>query len=239
MPSPQQQYVPLLRSPHPLAELALRYKRTWHDEFFRSSAILSILALVAAFGVNLLSIQYATASVSNSVTDIVLSNIPVFEVDGLFVYGTFLLLAFTFFLVVIHPKRLPFTLFCLALFWVIRAGFTSLTHIAPFPAHTVIDFGPAITKAFFGGDLFFSGHTGTPFLFALVYWKDKGLRVLFMLWSVYFAAVVLLGHLHYSIDVAAAYFITYAIYHIAVQMFPHAYAVFHHGDPSPNTMYAR
>ena len=28
-----------------------------------------------------------------------------------------------------------------------------------------------------------------------------------------------MGHLHYSIDIFAAFFITYAIYHIAVQIF--------------------
>jgi hypothetical protein len=37
---------------------------------------------------------------------------------------------------------------------------------------------------------------------------------------------VLLGHLHYTIDVAAAYFITYGIYDIALYWLPREKALF-------------
>jgi len=40
--------------------------------------------------------------------------------------------------------------------------------------------------------------------------------------SIFFGVVVLLGHLHYSIDVLAAFFITYSIYRLAVLFFPRA-----------------
>ncbi|MEI8091030.1 MAG: phosphatase PAP2-related protein [bacterium] len=66
----------------------------------------------------------------------------------------------------------------------------------------------------FGADLFFSGHTGLPFLFALIFWNNKWMRYLFVLTAIYFGAIVLLGHLHYSIDVLSAFFITYTIRHI-------------------------
>lgn len=216
-------------------ELARRYRHATAQERFFALAWISAFALSVAFGINLLAIQYATESISNSVTDIVLSNIPAFNVDGLFVYGTFFLIAFVALILLAHPKRIPFVFFSLALFWVIRAGFTSLTHIAPFPEHTAIEFGPAITKAFFGGDLFFSGHTGTPFLFALIFWREKALRNMFLLWSVFFAAIVLLGHLHYSIDVAAAFFISYTIYEMARALFPRPYSLFHSDAPIAST----
>ena len=69
-------------------------------------------------------------------------------------------------------------------------------------------------------DLFFSGHTGAPFLMALVFWPHKRLRYIFLAWSGFFAVVVLLGHIHYTIDVLSAFFITYGIYHIALHFFP-------------------
>ena len=71
----------------------------------------------------------------------------------------------------------------------------------------------------FGGDLFFSGHTGMPFLLALIFWRDKWARYIFILFSVVFAVTVLLSHMHYTIDVASAFFITFTIYHIAEHLF--------------------
>jgi membrane-associated phospholipid phosphatase len=58
---------------------------------------------------------------------------------------------------------------------------------------------------------------------ALIYWDDKPKRYLFLAWSVVFGATVLLGHLHYTIDVFAAFFITYGIYHLARWLFPRDY----------------
>ena len=46
------------------------------------------------------------------------------------------------------------------------------------------------------------------------------LRYLFLAWSVFFGIVVLLGHLHYTIDVLSAFFITYGIVDIAKWLFP-------------------
>ena len=79
---------------------------------------------------------------------------------------------------------------------------------------------------FNGNDLFFSGHTGLPFLLALIFWENKKLRFLFLGFSVLFAVVVLLGHLHYSIDVFAAYFITYTIFHICKFLFKKDWQLF-------------
>ena len=65
---------------------------------------------------------------------------------------------------------------------------------------------------------------------ALVYWQRTWLRYIFLAWSVAFAITVLLGHIHYSIDVASAYFITYTIYQLAIWAFPREYALFHESN---------
>ena len=54
---------------------------------------------------------------------------------------------------------------------------------------------------------------------ALVFWKDKPIRIFCIAASIFFAVIVLLGHLHYSIDVASAFFITYTISIIAEKIF--------------------
>ena len=177
------------------------------------------------------AIAFSTDRSSNPVTDLILSNTPIFDVDGIYVYGAICLVVFIAIIVLAYPKRIPFTLYSLALFFVIRAMFVTLTHLGPFTPHAGADFGVAIQHMFFGDDYFFSGHTGSPFLMALVYWREKILRYIFLCWSVFFGVVVLLGHLHYSIDVFAAFFIAFAIYHLCFYLFPKSHARFAAGEP--------
>jgi hypothetical protein len=184
-----------------------------------STTLISIVAFLASLAVQYYATAFATARVSNPVTDIILSNVPIFDMSEVYVYGLLSLTAFIVFLCLAHPKRIGFTLYSLALFIVIRSIFVSLTHLAPYPIPPSPDFGTTMQKIFFGGDLFFSGHTGVPFLMALIYWREELLRYLFLALSVFFGTVVLVAHLHYSIDVFSAFFITYTIYHLSLYLF--------------------
>ncbi len=196
----------------------------------RVEVLLSSLAFFASLIANYYGSVYAALRVSNPVTDIVLSNTRPYDVDIAFVYGALLLIIFSAVLLITHPKKIPFALYTLSIFWFTRAIFISLTHLAPFPTHTPInftsDFGIFLSKMFFGDSLFFSGHTGTPFLMALLFWETKSLRYIFLGWSVFFGVVVLLGHIHYTIDVLSAFFITYGVYDIAKWLFPTEYELF-------------
>lgn len=203
-----------------------RYKEAWNTRDFRLSLPLAIALFGLALWVNSAAIKFATEYASNPVTDIILSNTRAYEVDGLFVYGTLIVIIFSVAVVFVHPRRIPFALHSLTLFILIRAIFTSLTHTGPFEETYVSDFGTIINHAFFGADHFFSGHTGMPFLGALAFWHILWIRNTYLAASIFFAVVVLLGHLHYTIDVAAAFFITYGIYHIAVWLFAREYRLF-------------
>jgi hypothetical protein len=55
-----------------------------------------------------------------------------------------------------------------------------------------------------------SSPVSRPFLAALCLWHMPRWRYFFLAATVFFGAVVLLGHYHYSIDVLAALFITHA-----------------------------
>ncbi|HVU06242.1 MAG TPA: phosphatase PAP2-related protein [Candidatus Paceibacterota bacterium] len=199
--------------------IGLEFIRSFKDKAYTRRFLLAWLLLLVALVVNYCAGIYADRVASNSVTDIILDNVPVVDVDGIFIYGGYALIACIVLAGLQKPNRGPFIVKTIALFYVTRAIFASLTHIAPFPSHIIID--PTGFSRFFNfdGQLFFSGHTGLPFLMALVFWDNKRVRISFMVLSGVFAVVVLIGHLHYSIDVFSAFFITYAIYGIAEQIF--------------------
>jgi hypothetical protein len=203
-------------------------KHLMHKQFFISLCI-AFLLLALSLILNYYAGTYATREASNSVTDIILDNLPVFDVDWFFVYGAFIFWAFISLLLIYDPKKAPFVLKSVALFIIVRSIFISLTHIGPFPGQILIEPNRVFDKVSFGADLFFSGHTGFPVLFALIYWEIKPLRIFFLASSVIFGACVLIGHLHYSIDVFSAFFITYGIFQIATKFFKQDYKIFQRG----------
>lgn len=200
-----------------------KHKNYWINKSFSTSVFWGLLLLTISLAINYAAGIYATNRASNAVTDIILSNIRVFDVDGILIYGSMLFGIGLFILILYEPKRIPFVLKSIALFVIIRSMFVILTHIAPSLEKIPLDPGRILSKLIFGGDLFFSGHTGLPFLMALIFWQNKYLRNIFLAISVTFGITVLLGHFHYSIDVFAAYFITYTIFHIAQKFFKKDY----------------
>lgn len=183
-----------------------------------------ILFIVAVFATHAAS-KYAHIKASNYVEDIVLSNTRVYDFEFLFVHGAIILSLFVVALCFKFRKTAPFVIKTVSFFIIIRAMFVSLTHIGPYPSKLELESGllDFITS---GNDLFFSGHTGLPFLIALLFWDHLYIRYLFLVASVVNGVIVLLAHLHYSIDVFAAFFITYSIYHIAVKFFYKDYEFF-------------
>lgn len=183
------------------------------------ASLLSVFLLCASLFVSYHASLYASKHASNYVTDIVLSNIPVVDVDGIFMYGPFIMWMVVAGILLYKPKSIPFTLKSISLFILVRSVFITLTHIGPFPTHTVIDQESIVRFFTSDSDLFFSAHTGLPFLMALVFWQSKIWRYIFLAGSIFFGAIVLLGHFHYTIDVAGAFFITHGVYRLAQILF--------------------
>ncbi len=205
-----------------------KHKFQWSQRSFLFSALLAFLFFVLSLVINHLAGNYADKMASNSVTDIILDNLPVVNVNGIFIYGAILFGVFIVILLIWEPKQIPFIIKSVALFYLVRAIFVSLTHIGPIlqqapPVSNII-----LNSLTFGADYFFSGHTGLPFLMALSFWSNKYLRSIFLVSSFIFGASALLGHYHYSIDVFAAFFIAYSIFHIAQWLFAKDYRLFLH-----------
>jgi membrane-associated phospholipid phosphatase len=66
-------------------------------------------------------------------------------------------------------------------------------------------FGEGVTLT---RDLFFSGHTAIMFIFFLVA-ESKPVKMLFLVGTITIAGLVLLQHVHYSVDVFVAFFVSY------------------------------
>jgi len=212
-----------------MSNLFKKYKECLTNRDYFLSLGFSFLLLIFSLVYYVWALNYATEKASNSVTDIILSNIPVYDVADIFVYGILFFVAFSVYITLADPKRIPFVVKSIAMFAIFRSIFISLTHLGPYPNTFSINVY-ALNSLTDGGDMFFSGHTGLPFLMALVYWHKNNLRYLFIGLSVFFGTVALLGHYHYTIDVLAAFFITYGIYHICKRIFKKDYKLFMEGQ---------
>ncbi len=195
------------------------------------SLVSALLMLCVSFIFDHFAIVYAftflTSPTTRHVGDLLLDNLPIIDLNFIIIEGALLSIVFgTIFVVFLKPRYLVFTLKALAIFITIRALSISLTHIGIYPGQ--IDPGAGFLDAIylyynFQTGFFFSGHTGIPFLMALIFWETPFLRAVFLLMALVFAVAVLLAHIHYSIDVFAAPFMAYGIFKIVQYFFPHDY----------------
>lgn len=189
--------------------------------------ILLGFAFVAEHFANVYALIYLERPTSVYVGDLLLDNLPV--VDLSFVIVEIAMIAIVLgvaFLIYVRPRYLLFTLKTVALFIAIRALFISLTHVGIYP--NSIGLGTGFFDAIysylnFQMGFFFSGHTGIPFLTALIFWNKPFERNVFLVLSFVLAVSVLLAHTHYSIDVLAAPFMAFGIFNIAKYLFPRDY----------------
>ncbi len=205
--------------------LVFRYSTLCQDRNYLVSLFLGLLVLSISFILANQAGEYATLVATASVSDLFLDSITMRDVTLLHVYAA---LAFWFIFsiyIVTKPGALPFVTKTAAVFILVRSIFICLTHLGAPPNNLVI---PPNYSAFFlfTGDLFFSGHVGGPFLLMLLFWEQAKLRYFYLATSLFFAYIVLAGHIHYSIDVFSAPFITYGIYQFSRFAFANDYQFF-------------
>lgn len=194
----------------------------------KKSLCVGILFIIAALFVQSAAHRYSAKSATNFVGDLFLDNLPVVDLSYIIVNGAFLALILGTALVVIKPRYLIFSLKVVSFFIVTRAFFVTLTHIGIYPSQITLGDSP-IDQFYMLLNLqdgfFFSGHTGMPFLGALIFWNEKFWRYFFIAVSILFGTAALFAHVHYSIDVFAAPFMTYAIFKFAeLELFKKDYA---------------
>ncbi len=205
-----------------------KHKSFWSKKELLLNIFVSLIFLFASLCVTYYANSYTFIHASNPVTDLILDNVPIMNVDFIYSEGAMIFLMIIFLMMIYEPKTASFILRSVALFFLIRSGFVILTHIALPPHHSYLDAEDFIHKISSGDDLFFSAHTGLPFLMALIFWRKKYIKYLFLIFSAIGASAVLVGHIHYSIDVFSAFFITYGIFEIAKNIFKPDYKLSEH-----------
>lgn len=200
-----------------------QWKELLRDRAFRISFLAGLAVLAIATYFNFRAALYTDQIPVIAVGDLILDNIPTVDLSYIFTFGIYLTAFFVgFYPIFFKPELVPFTAKTAGTFIIIRAFFISLTHIGAPEGYFQLpglEDQPPFLKLFYTNDLFFSGHTGFPFLAALLFWENKAVRWFMLAMSLTQSVTVLFMHVHYSIDVFAAYFITYTIYVLSDKIF--------------------
>lgn len=194
------------------------------DRAYRISLISAVLLFILGMVLHDYVNAYNDSVKYLPVGDLILDNIPTINLEYLFTWGFYFIIT----LIVLYPlffrqEIVPFALKTYALLIIVRLGFITLTHVGPpvgfFYDGTYEFLDTPFDALLFRNDLFFSGHVSFTFMGYLLYRESKQFKW-FLLWSTFvMACTVLFMHVHYSIDVFAAFFITYGIYALSNKLF--------------------
>ncbi len=199
--------------------IAEAWKITWQNRKSRSLLIIGGLVLIGI----LIYFPYFFAMIEQKegsiINDALLANIPTKDLS----VPIFIVLWSTSLLILIRCIQNPsmLILFLWSFILVTLSRFITIQLFPLNPPDGLIPLKDPLTNFFYGGtdmfirkDLFYSGHTSSQFLIFLTLTKKWDKRVA-LLSSLVIGSFVLVQHIHYTIDVLAAYIITYLIFRIA------------------------
>jgi hypothetical protein len=188
----------------------------WRKELFeyRYLILLSLVIVVIATYLDYLSGTYVSTKAETAhVPDLILDHFGPMDASYLYVWGYIgLCSVLLLYPLIFHIGKLHIIISQFSFLVMLRSIFLILTHLETPPDAISVHFPGIFQGLSFQNDMFFSGHTAVPFLGFLLY---KGwLRYFFLCGSILMGTAVLLCHVHYSIDVFSAFFITYCCHKI-------------------------
>jgi len=170
--------------------------------------VAGIAALSSSFIINNQVSTYVDHVQGQAVGDLILDNIPIYDLNFIFFWAVLIFWIGNIIYRLIFPKEFPFILVSLSLFVLIRCFFIALTHIGP--PETLLVVPEELSYYSFNADMFFSGHVGAPFFYALLT-SVKSVKWIAIIYSIIMVFIVLMSHGHYSIDIFASFFIAHSL----------------------------
>ena len=196
--------------------LSIEWKNAWSNQSFKIKAIIGsvcLLFILVSFPRFFAVIELRNGIVLN---DYFLSKLPSADLS----IPIFVTIWSTVFLLIKRIIQSPslFLRFLLCFLFLCIARIGTISFFPLDAPNGLIPLKDPISSLFYGGkdlfitkDLFFSGHTATQFLMFLCLQKKMD-KYITGLTSIAIALMVLIQHIHYTIDIIAAFPITYLVY---------------------------
>lgn len=201
------------------ARLAGKWALAWQLPQFRQKLLMAVGVLLSLTPVFPAFYQHIEKRQGFVYHDFILNLLPAVDLSIPIFVITWGMAFFTLFRVVQNPTLLLSLMYGLIVVNVSR--FITISLVPLNPPHGIIDIWDPITDMFYGEsfvskDLFYSGHTATQFLFFLILQRRSD-KMLALSTSILMGILVLIQHVHYTIDVIFAPPFTYLCYIIAMK----------------------
>ena len=195
------------------------WSNAWSTNFFKSRFQLGLIIWIILLIAFPIFFDFIEARDGNKIDDYLLKILPVYDVS----VATFLIIWSMFIFLMYRSITSPYLLllFLWGFIFLSLSRFLSIYLFPLNPPDQLIELRDPITNIFYGKkqhfitkDLFYSGHTSTQFLMYLCFTKKHD-KMLALGSTMIIGILVLVQHIHYSIDVIAAPFMTYLVYLIS------------------------
>lgn len=193
------------------------WKAAWQVTIYKKYFWIGLILLAIILTAFPYFFNYIETRNGATINDWILNKIPAADVSN-WVFGIIWSMAL---LTIIRCIQSP-SIFLVFLWGFIILSLSRMITIIAFPLNppiSLVELIDPISNRFYGSkfitkDLFYSGHTATQFLMFLCL-KQKPDKLLTLISTIAIGALVLVQHIHYTVDVVAAPLFTYGVFLIA------------------------
>jgi hypothetical protein len=203
-----------------MEEIAIHWSAIWEEKSFRNKSIIGIIVLIVIFSFFPFFFEIIEKRNGFVLNDPLLALLPAYNLS----IPIFAVIWSMSIFIVIRCFQDPdfFILLMWSFILLCLSRIVSISLVALNAPEGIVTLKDPIVSIFYGKryitkDLFFSGHTSTQFLFFLCLRKRTD-KIIALIASVAIGVMVLIQHVHYTIDVVAAPLFAFLVYKSAISL---------------------